>query len=175
MAKSSKKQIDEDEKKVIEQLKKDSKISIEKIAKKCNFSRQKVWRIIKKLDTDNTIWGYTAITDYEKLDLKHYTALFKRTTAPLSKDVINEVTKNYLEDRFPEGNISIENVLYLHGEYDWLISFTAPNVKMMKKFCDILMNVFSSFIERYTVLETMIPIRKQGLKNPVANKMGEFL
>ncbi len=41
MAKSSKKQIDQDEKRVIEQLQRNSNESIDKIAKTCGFSRQK--------------------------------------------------------------------------------------------------------------------------------------
>ena len=49
MPKRSQKQMDEDEKKIINELIKDSKKSIDKIAKKCNFSRQKVWRTIKRL------------------------------------------------------------------------------------------------------------------------------
>ena len=56
MPKSSKKQIDADEKKVKRELKKNSKESIDKIAKKCEFSRQKVWRIIKRLEKNKTIW-----------------------------------------------------------------------------------------------------------------------
>jgi len=56
MAKSSKKQIYEDELKVIAELQKNAKESINIIAKKCGFSRQKAWRIIKKLEEDKTIW-----------------------------------------------------------------------------------------------------------------------
>jgi len=54
MAKSSKKQIYEDELKVIAELQKNAKESIDVISKKCGFSRQKTWRIIKGLE-GNTI------------------------------------------------------------------------------------------------------------------------
>ncbi len=175
MPKSSKKQIDEDDKTFLKMLQKNSGDSPENIAKKCGFSRQKVWRIKKRLEKDKTIWGYHAVVDPEKLDLKHFTVLFKRTTVPLNKEIVDDVTKGYLEDRFPEGNINIENVLYVHGEYDWIISFTAPNIWMMKKFCDMLMNIFGDFIARYSVHETMVSIRKQGIKNPISEKQGDFL
>jgi len=56
MPKSSRKQIDNDEKKILRELQKNSKESIDKIAKKCGFSRQKVWRIIKRLEKNKTIW-----------------------------------------------------------------------------------------------------------------------
>ncbi len=56
MAKSSKKQIYEDELKVIVELQKNSNENIGAIAKKCGFSRQKAWRIIKELEENKTIW-----------------------------------------------------------------------------------------------------------------------
>ena len=45
MPKSSRKQTDEAEKKLLKILQKNSGDSIENIAKKCGFSKQKVWRI----------------------------------------------------------------------------------------------------------------------------------
>ena len=50
MAKTSKKQIEEDERKIITELQKNAKESIDVIAKKCGFSRQKVWLVIKRLE-----------------------------------------------------------------------------------------------------------------------------
>ena len=66
------KQIEEDEKKIIKELQNNANKSINEIAKKCGFSRQKVWRIIKNLENNNTIWGYVAVTNEEKLDHKEY-------------------------------------------------------------------------------------------------------
>ena len=50
MPKNSKKQIDKDEKKVIAELQNNARESIDKIAQECGFSRQKVWRIMKRLE-----------------------------------------------------------------------------------------------------------------------------
>ncbi|MFH1101775.1 MAG: winged helix-turn-helix transcriptional regulator [Methanobacteriota archaeon] len=50
MAKSSRKQIEADEKKVLLELQKNCKESLDKIAKRCGFSRQKTWRILKYLE-----------------------------------------------------------------------------------------------------------------------------
>ena len=55
MEKTSKKQIEEDERKIITDLQKNAKESIDVIAKKCGFSRQKVWRIIKRLEKNKII------------------------------------------------------------------------------------------------------------------------
>lgn len=68
MPRKSRAQIRDDEKKVLKALQKNSKEGIDAIAKLCGFSRQKVWRIIKQLEKNEFIWGYTAITDDRKLN-----------------------------------------------------------------------------------------------------------
>jgi len=175
MPKSSKQQMYADDEKIIAELQKNSKQSIDALARNCGFSRQKVWRTIRRLEKEKTIWGYCAIVDDETQNLKHYTVLLKRTTTPFDKKTAEDVTTQRLEELLPEGNIRIENCLYVHGEYDWLVSFTAPNIKMMKKFVEKLLNVFGRYIDEYTILETMIPIRKQGIKHPDAKKLQEYL
>ena len=73
MSKSSKNQIEQDEKKLLSELVKNSKENIDTIAKHCGFSRQKTWRFIKQLEAKGLIWGYTAIFDEEKIGQKHFT------------------------------------------------------------------------------------------------------
>lgn len=174
MPKNSQKQIGKDEEMVVNELQKDAKQSIDKIAKSCGFSRQKVWRIIKKLEEENTIWGYTTMFNYDKFGFKHYTILVKRKPKPFSKEIVEDIMKGHLGDRLPEGNIKIDSALFVHGEYDWIISFTAPSVKLMKKFCDRLMSIFGEFIESYSVQETIIPVRRQGIKNPLAKDLVDY-
>ena len=70
MSKSSIKQIELDEKKVMNALQRNARGSIDKIAVDCGFSRQKVWRIIKRLEENKTIWGHYTVIDDEKLGLK---------------------------------------------------------------------------------------------------------
>jgi len=167
--------LNDDEIKVLRYLIQNSNQNIEQIAKKCDLTSQKILRLKKKLEKNNIIWGYVALTDYKNIDLNHFTVLFKRTTNPLNKEVIEDVTKGFLEDSFPEGKISIENVLYVHGDYDWIISFTAPDTLTMKKFCDKLIRKFGEYIENYSVHQTIIPIRKHGIKSPKAEKQSDYL
>ena len=66
MTKTSKENIKKDEKRIIECIMKNSNESVNAIANRCGFSRQKVWRIINRLEKSHTIWGYTAVVDGEK-------------------------------------------------------------------------------------------------------------
>ena len=79
MPKISASQINIDEKKVMAELQKNSNETIDVLAKRCNFSRQKVWKIIKKLERDKTIWGYHAVVDTEKFHQKNYILLIKKS------------------------------------------------------------------------------------------------
>ena len=81
MIKNSKFKIKFDEQIIIAKLLEDSRQSPHEIAEQCRFSRQKVWRIIKKLEESNKIWGYTAVIDDNYNDRNTYYALIK-TKAP---------------------------------------------------------------------------------------------
>jgi DNA-binding Lrp family transcriptional regulator len=166
MPKTSREQITNDEKKIICELQKNSKENIDKIAKRCGFSRQKVWRVIKRLEKNKTIWGYSTIADNKKIDLTHYTILFKRSIAPIGREVQNQISEEKIDNYFPELNVTVEDCLYVNGKYDWIISFTAPGIKEMKKFCEKLLRKFSEHMGAYEVLETIGTIEKQGIKNP---------
>jgi DNA-binding Lrp family transcriptional regulator len=175
MPKNDSIQISEDEKKVLEVIQQNSNHNIEHLAKNCGFTTHKLLRIKKRLEKNKIIWGYAALTDYINLDLQHFTVLFKRSNIPLDKKVIKEVTAGLIEDNFPEGNIKIENILYVHGEYDWIISFTAPDTLTMKKFCDRLIKVYGNFISNYKIHQTIVPIRKHGIKNPIVKEQRKIL
>lgn len=77
MPRSSNKQIEEDEQKIIQQLIKDSRQSPYEIAEHCGFSRQKVWRNINRLEEENRVWGYTAVMDDDHTESNTYYALIK--------------------------------------------------------------------------------------------------
>ncbi len=88
--KNNEKILTEDEKKVIETLEKNAKENIETIAKKCGFSRQKVWRIIKNLEKQKVIWGYSTISDEEIQGMKHFILIIKRSTIPIELAIKKE-------------------------------------------------------------------------------------
>src|SRR4030043_1629205 len=96
MAKSSVKQIEKDEKKILDELSKNANKSINDIAESCGFSRQKVWRVINNLEKNHTIWGYVAVVDEEKLDKKSYIMLVKRTNKPITQELVNRIVKREL-------------------------------------------------------------------------------
>ena len=174
MAKSSREMILHDEKKILDALEQQAKENIDEIAMSCGFSRQKVWRIIKDLEKRKIIWGYTAITDETVKNLKHFLVLVKRNTVPFDEIVRKEIISRKLDD-YPMDIVKIENIYLTHGTSDWILTFYAPNLVSAKKFVDQTFKRFSKYFQGFDVLEILVSVRKQGIKNPRIRELIEYV
>lgn len=174
MPKRSQIQIAEDEKRILTELQKNANASIDAIAQRCGFSRQKVWRSIKRLEQDHVIWGYTAIIDEDKENRKSYVVIIKKTTTPLDEKTTRLIISPYLHDLASKEGITIENSLYTHGEYDWIIIFNADDLRQAKKFSEVMNVTYQGYIAKMDLMETLFWTRKQRIFNPEAKKLKEL-
>jgi DNA-binding Lrp family transcriptional regulator len=174
MAKINKETRLHDEIKVMDALEQHAKENIDEIAKSCKFSRQKVWKIIKDLEKRKIIWGYTAVTDETAKNLKHFTVLAKRNTVPFGDEVRKEIILRQLDD-YPMHIVKIENIYLTHGIADWIITFYAPDIVTGKKFIEETFARFSKYLQEYSLIETLVPVRKHGLKNPRIKDLVEYV
>ena len=174
MAKSSKQQIEKDEKKVLYELMKDSSQSINVISSKLGFSRQKIWRIIKKLRDEKTVWSYTAIINSERIGMKSYILIGKRNSKPLTKELVNFAIHKKLEKLARNNNCVLGDTYYLNGEYDFISTFRARNLNDAKKYQEQFGLIYKGFIERTMILEVLFPLRLNGILNPDVNMLSEF-
>jgi DNA-binding Lrp family transcriptional regulator len=173
MPKSSKKQIDEDDQIFLSVLHNNSGDNIENIAKKCNFSRQKVWRIKKRMEKDKTIWGYNAVVDDNKLDRKRFVFLVKRSSKPTG-EAINKITKLTAGQKGEKIGIDILSVGYMHGIYDVLIVILANDIKQAIKFQQIMISELPELIQKIDLMEYVFLLKDGGIKNPNIEKIREF-
>ncbi len=174
MPKRSKKQIEIDENKIIAELKKNANKSINEIAKKLGFSRQKVWRVIKRLEKNNTIWGYKPIIDEEKKGMKYYILLLKKTIEPVKPEIIENIVSREIENHIKKIDCEMVHSLYTHGYYDWVIIFTAPNTMQAKKVNELFRERYHKYLTEAQLLETIFPAQIQGLVNPQINKLKDL-
>jgi len=172
MGKTSRKQIDNDEKKIMAELEKNSNESLDVIAKRLKFSRQKVWRFIRSLNKSGAIWGYTAVVDNDRRSLKSYVLMLKRSSKPMDEKTLETFASQQGKD---DVGVTIESMSYVHGEYDWILSCTAPDIKSAKRFCDALLTSYPGVFSRSSLLETLVAIRDHHVENPNTNKLKEFL
>jgi DNA-binding Lrp family transcriptional regulator len=175
MSKSGKVTLFKDEKKILKVLQTNARDNIEDIAKKCKLSPQKVSRIIKKLEAEKTIWGYSAISDGRVNNLKHYVMLIKRTSIPFDKSVVKFMVTGRLEQLVSDIEFEIENAEYVHGLYDGIVSFWTDNIVSAKKFVSEFNKKYQGYVSNVVILETLIPIRRNGIKNPNMKKDAYFL
>jgi Lrp/AsnC family transcriptional regulator, leucine-responsive regulatory protein len=166
MVKSSKKQMQDDENKVLEELTKNSKENIDTIAKHCGFSRQKVWRIIRQLEESHIIWGYTAIVDEQKQGLQKFIMFFKRSLKMFDKEAAEEVNLDGILQEYLKIGIKIESSYHIHGEYDWIIIFTAKDLIHAKKFCNLLLTKYPGIIQQITLSSILYTPRNHYIINP---------
>ena len=174
MAKNSIRQIEADEKKILDELSRNANKSVNEIAKTCKFSRQKVWRIIKTLERNHTIWGYVAVVDEEKIDKKGYVFLVKRNNKPLDDALIEKIVSRELKKKASKGDIQIINSIYTNGTFDWILRFIAPNIKHAKGFVEDFNKLFYGFLSESFLLEEMFNTEKCGIGNPEVEKIREF-
>lgn len=175
MAKSSKEDIIKDEQRILEKLKNNANKSINEIAKECKFSRQKVWRIIKQLEKNRIIWGYTIIVDEEKQGFDTYFILIKRTTQPLDEQLAENIISRKLEDQMDKLDCKIVSSVYTHGLYDWIIIITAREIKQAKQVCELLRMRYQKFLSEVILVKSLFPVKMQGIINPETDKLRDYL
>jgi DNA-binding Lrp family transcriptional regulator len=174
MSKSSEEKMKKDRKKVIDVLGQHARDNIEELAKRCGFSRQKMWRIIKDLENEKLIWGYSAITDGTLRELNHFVLLLKRSTIPLDNATRKDALKSILDD-FVSEQLKIENIYFTHGVYEGVITFYATDLIFAKKFVDELFKRIGEYFNAHLLLQTLIPLRLHGIKNPNMKKLAEYI
>jgi len=175
MVKNFKEQKQEDEIRILAELTKNSNESIDTIAKHCGFSRHKVWRSIKQLEEKNIIWGYTAISDEKKIGLTHFILMIKRTIRQPGETTVDKIISRKIEDLIKKLGITIESSFYVHGEYDWVITFTSMDIKHAKQIYDSLNTLYPGVIEKITIMQTLMFIKKQYILNPDKKNLRNFL
>jgi DNA-binding Lrp family transcriptional regulator len=169
------------EEKILRELQKNCRLSPDEIGKKCGCSRYKVNRIMKKLEDNNTIVGYTAVLNPTKLNLKYFILLVKRSTVPLDEDILKRIEASRKTDLSRETdfvpNVDVKSIesLYVHGNYDWITTFTAKDISIAKDFCNKIIKYYNKYINNLELLEVVSPIRMNGLIIPSKEEMKEIL
>ena len=174
MAKISYNKIKNDEKKLINEFQNNARNNLEALAKRCGFSRQKALRIIKKLEKEKKIWGYSAIIDNEKFNLKRYLILIRRSTEPID-DAISKIIELTLQKKGKKIDVFIEYSSYIFGRYDWMLIVTAKDIASVKKFSNILEKEYVNIISEVHILEELFSVTRNGISNPNMEKLKDFI
>ena len=163
-----------DEKKVISELQNNANGTIDVIAKHCGFSRQKVWRIIKKIEGDKTIWGYHAVADTDKLQLRRYILLIKKSNKPAAS-LISIITSSELQKRIKSLGATVEYSGYLNGSIDWMVIFTAEDIRQAKRVVETFKILYADSVSEVLLQEEIFPVKVSGFLNPNVERLKDFI
>ncbi len=150
------------EDKILKELQKNCRMNLDEIGKKCGCSRYKVARIIKQLEENNIIVGYSAVINPTKANLSYFILLVKRTTHPFDEEMIKKIPFMSEVDFVPNVNIQSIATLYVHGTFDWVLAFTAPDIADAKEFCNNIFKYYNKYIESLELLTIVAPFRMNG-------------
>lgn len=174
MIKSSQEKIKQDEKKILSELMKNSKENIETIAKNCGFSRQKAWRLIKQLEQEQHIWGYSPVIDTRKQGLEKFMLFIHRGKMEHDQKDVTDIVKNLLSSEKKDLEITMISSYRIHGEYDWFMLFTAPDVVHAKKFSEAIMSKFPDR-QAIHISQVLFTVRENYIQNPNIEEMKDFI
>ena len=175
MVKDKKGRDTNDEIKILAELRRNSKNNIETIAKHSGVSRQKVNRIIKRLEEQHTIWGYTTVVDEDAHGFQKFMLLLKRSNQPLEKKTADTIAMNKLEDVYDTLGVTIISSYYLHGDYDWSIIFLTKDLRTAKKFSTTITQYFPGVIAKMNLQQILFAQREHYVFNPDPKKLRGFL
>jgi DNA-binding Lrp family transcriptional regulator len=160
---------------VLAALQKNAKENIATIAKQCHMSKEKLLRTIRHLEKNRKIWGYTAIVDERDLPNKKFILLLKRSMEKFDDTKMDDMVSKKFKQLYEPLGVRIESTYYIHGEYDWVVIFTAPDLLQAKKFSTILFDHYPGYAEKVNIMEILFTGRAHYVLNPDQSKLREIL
>jgi DNA-binding Lrp family transcriptional regulator len=159
---------------IIQELLKNPKRTDREIAKKLNTYRQKIWRHRKQLEDTNKIWGYTAITNESERNHVVYLILIKMK--PMDEKLSSLIINRNIKKEPSKQKIRLINVLYVNGEYDWLIMFSAPDHKTARRYYDSLRVAYNDYLlEKPKIIDVNFTLIREGKINPDIKKLKTYV
>ncbi len=174
MPKSSKEKIEADVQKIVKILQSNARISFNELAEKTGFSRQKIWRVIKDLEKNKKIWGFTTIFDINKLGLKQFFIMIRRKSGTQVEKQLENVINRKIKNKLKEIGVFIESSFYTNGDYDWISLATAENIGQMKKYIDYINKDMGHLLSDVKVVEVLFTLEKNNIENPNKQELWEY-
>ena len=106
--------------------------------------------------------------------MNRYVMLIKKSVWQID-NAVEKIVKLSMQKKGEEIGVNIDYSLYLHGDYDWMLIFTAKDIRHAKRFSELLISQYSDVIKDVKLMETLFSVQKAGIINPEVGKLKEFL
>jgi DNA-binding Lrp family transcriptional regulator len=175
MPKRSQGMIEEDTLRLLVALQKNAKENINTIARQCHMSKERCIRTIKHLEKNHTIWGYTAIVDDQDPHVKKFVVLVRRTIKKFDEHALDEIVSTQFRNVYSPLGVTIESSYYIHGDYNWMVIFTAPDLIQAKKFSKILFDFYPGIAAKVDLMQIIFTNKAYYIPNPDQTKLKEYI
>jgi len=161
-------------KRLLNRLLEDPTRSVRALATDLGSYRQRVWRHKRALERDRVVWGYTAVLDGSTLGSVMYVVLMKMRPmdAALAELIIGRQTRS----EFHRQDVRLINVLYVNGEYDWVVMFTAKDHSTARRYYDSLRVAYENYlIDKPHIIDVNFALVREGKVNPGIGGLRDFV
>jgi DNA-binding Lrp family transcriptional regulator len=144
------------------------------ISKELGITRQRLWREKKSMEEEGIIWGYTGVEDGSGSGWVDCVMLF--VMKALSEDFAKVMNIETLRRPSKEYGVRVKEAYYMNGDYDVLITFSAPDIAAARRFYEYLRREYERFfMEKPRMMEVAFPIVKGGKLNPRMERVRELI
>ena len=165
-----------DEKIVLDELQQHGNENITHLSKKCGFAPQKTRNLIKNLEKKKVILGYTTIVDEQKQGLQKFFLLLKRSSTKLDSDIASKIVTDRFTKDLTDLGITIESSYFVHGEYDWFLVFTAPEINHAKRLVSLVLTRYPQLVSKYSIIQVLMTLKSSHIvNNDSLAKLRDFL
>jgi len=148
--------------------------SVRDIAKSLDSYRQRVYREKTKLENEHIIWGYTAVLDESKMG--HVTYLVLMKLKPMSTGLADLITMRILKGEPHKQQVNLLDVLYVNGEYDLVVRFTAPDHATARRYFDSIRLAYEDYLlEKPAIVDVNFSLIREGKQNPEIKRLYDFV
>ncbi|MEM4160963.1 MAG: Lrp/AsnC family transcriptional regulator [Thermoplasmata archaeon] len=159
---------------ILRELLRDPTVGINEIAKRAGTYRQRVWRLKKKLEEEKAIWGYTPVLAEEKFGHQQYIILLK--LKPMNEKLASLMIKRIKQGEPATYEVRLINVVYVNGDFDWIVIFSAPDRMRAKKYYESLrINYDNYLLEKPVLLDINMFLVREGKVNPEMDMLLEMV
>jgi len=174
---TSRQQMETDEKKIGLELLKDPTLDATAIAKKLGLSKQKVWRVIKKMEEKGAIMARPACLNARKMGKRTFLLLFERTSRSIDKRFVDLLLPPLIiEEMVREGtNAVVEESYYLNGVHDWAIIITVDQHKDLLRWLEAWRHDYGEYFSKISQSEIMWIHQRNSILNKDKKELSDVM
>ncbi len=159
--------MEKDEERIGHELLKDPTLDAVAIAEKLGLSKQKVWRVLKKMEENGVILSHPASLNAMKMRKRTFLLLFERSSRSIDSRFLELLLHPYIIDELEKEGIKavVEESYYLNGVHDWAIIITVEEHRDLLKWIELWRRDYGEYYSKISQSEIMWIHQRNSILN----------